>query len=64
MWKFPDFVYLMFGSSNPVISAALGAKMAGLTDQTIKSDYLKSFSNSTTAEAVKSMKLGEGLRKV
>jgi hypothetical protein len=37
----------MFGSLNSVTSASINAKIAGLTDQALKTDYLKNFSPSS-----------------
>lgn len=41
----------MFGSSNIISSASINAKVAGLTDQSIKSDYLKNFTVTNTSSA-------------
>lgn len=40
-----DFVYLYFGNRNIITNAAIETKNAGLSDQTIKAEYLKNFVN-------------------
>ena len=56
-----DFVYLYFGNRNIITNAAIETKNAGLSDQTIKAQYLKNFVNNNynVQDAIKKVVLDQ-----